>query len=168
MPGTITCLHCDKTVPRNPRCKNQKYCSAAACQNARKRQHERDTDSTFKGKTRRKARNKRWRNNAPAHEYMHKYREGHPDYKAKNREKQHERNKNRRSNESSSMIVKTDALLLQPSDDGVYTAFRVKKSKDYKKDCKDGHVVAPNPGTIIDRVTYITKTGLIVKTDTFV
>ena len=60
----------------------------------------------------RQARNKRWRDKFPAHEYQKKYRENHPDYVQRNRELQNERNKSRKK-DPAPMIVKTYALMSQ-------------------------------------------------------
>ena len=128
----ITCLHCGKPVPCNARIKKQKYCSSRLCQNARRR------SSSKKGSFRpterrflRKARNKRWRNTRPGHEYQKQYRANHPEYVKRNREQQKERNK-KRLNDPSSMIVKTYALLTHPAHDGMYPAFDVKNGKIVK------------------------------------
>jgi hypothetical protein len=133
MPGFFTCRHCGKTLPRNPRLKKQKFCSSPGCQNARKRLHDKRTNRTSKGKTLQQGRNKRWRDKAPAHAYQSAYRENHPGYEQCNREQQQIRNK-RRQKEPGSMIVKTDALLLQPRYDGAYVAFKVKEQKIVKTD----------------------------------
>ena len=133
MPGFFTCRHCGHTVPRNPRLKKQSYCSSASCQNARKRLHDKKIGRTAKGKLLQKVRNKRWRHKAPAHSYQAQYRKSHPDYEERNREQQKLRNK-RRQKDVGSMIVKTDALLLQPRRDGAYMAFKVKKQKIVKTD----------------------------------
>jgi len=133
MRSTFICHHCGKTLPRNPRIKKQKYCPSLDCQNARKRLFDMKTCPTSKGKLLRKNRNKRWREKRPAHEYQKEYRETHPDYLARNLELQHNRNK-KRQKDPSSMIVKTDALLLQPLHDGVYAGFKVKNGKIVKTD----------------------------------
>jgi len=80
-----------------------------------------------------KRRNKRWRDKSPAHAYQAAYRENHPGYEQRNREQQQIRN-NRRQKDPGSMIVKTDALLLQPRYDGAYMVFKVKKQKIVKTD----------------------------------
>jgi len=132
MPGTFTCHHCGKISPRNPRIKKQKYCSSTACQNAR-----RNTTNKIKlresdqSRRLRQARNKRWRDNYPAHKYQNQYRVTHPEYVIINREKQNERNKKRKKSEPS-MIVKTYALSPQPLRDGVYMGFEVKSKKIVK------------------------------------
>lgn len=133
MPGFFTCLHCGKTLPRNPRLKKQKFCSSPGCQNARKRLHDKKVSRTTKGKALRQCRNKRWRDKAPAHAYQSVYRENNPGYEQCNREQQQMRNK-RRQKEPGSMIVKTDALLLQPRHDGAYMAFKVNDQKIVKTD----------------------------------
>ncbi|MDA3832491.1 MAG: hypothetical protein PF495_03765 [Spirochaetales bacterium] len=133
MSRTFTCLGCGKTLPRNPRLKKQKYCSCLACQNARKRLYDRKINFTSKGKLLQRGRNKRWRESHPAHEYQKRYREAHRNYVKRNVEQQRLRNK-KRQNESGSMIVKTDALLLQPLCDGFYAGFKVKNGKIVKTD----------------------------------
>ena len=132
MISTFICQHCGHTRQYNPRIKNQKYCSSKACQNARR-------NLTNKTRARRssvshslrQARNKRWRDKFPAHEYQKKYRENHPDYVQHNRELQNERNKSRKK-DPAPMIVKTYALSPQPLQDGVYTGFEIKSGKIVK------------------------------------
>jgi len=133
MPRTFTCCHCGKILPRNPRVKKQEYCSSKSCQNARKRLFDRRTTPSSKYKLLQRKRNKRWRDAYPAHEYQRRYRDAHPGYVNRNRELQRERNK-KRYKERGSMIVKTDALLLQPLRDGVYMGFKVKNGKIVKTD----------------------------------
>ena len=133
MPRTITCHHCGKIVPLNPRLKSQKYCSSLACQNVRKRLFDRRTTPSSKCKLLQRKRNKRWRDAYPAHEYQRRYRDNHPVYVKRNVELQRERNK-KRYKEHGSMIVKTDALLLQPVRNGAYMGFKVKNGKIVKTD----------------------------------
>lgn len=103
------------------------------CQNARKRAFDKKVDPTPKGRMLRKQRNKRWREKSPAHVYQRSYRNLHSEYVFSNRQKQKKRNKKRQM-ESPSMIVKTDALFLQPLYDGLYAGFKVKKGKIVKTD----------------------------------
>jgi hypothetical protein len=134
MPRTFTCHHCGKVTTRNPRLKKkQRYCSSRKCQNARKREFDKKLDPTPKGRMLRKQRNKRWRDKKPAHEYQHSYRNHHPDYVSINREQQKKRNILHQK-ESTSIIVKTDALFLQPLSDGLYAGFKVKRGKIVKTD----------------------------------
>lgn len=133
MPGTFTCRHCGKTLPRNPCSKKQKFCSSPVCQNARKRLHDKKVLATAKGKLSQKCRNQRWRDKAPAHSYQDQYRKDHPDYVERNREQQRHRN-NRSQKDNTPIIVKTDALLLQPKHDGAYMVFKVKDEKIVKTD----------------------------------
>lgn len=129
---TSICQNCNCSYQRNPRVKNQKYCSSRSCQNARRNLT--NTTRTRKNPGSRllqQARNKRWRDAYPAHEYQKKYREDHPDYVQRNRELQKERNK-KRQKYPGPMIVKTYALSPQPLRDGVYTGFEVKSGKIVK------------------------------------
>ena len=119
-------------MPRNPRIKKQKYCSALVCQNARKRSFDRET-SISKAKLSQHQRNKRWRDIRPAHEYQREYRDAHPEYVERNRELQIQRNK-KGQNDPAKKIVKTDALLLRPLSDGAYAGFKVKNGKIVKTD----------------------------------
>jgi hypothetical protein len=133
MPQKFTCAHCGKSFPGNPRVKKQKYCSALSCQNARKRKSDRKSTGTSKGKLLHQKRNKRWRDTYSAHEYQREYRIDHPQYVERNRELQRKRNKKRKK-DLTSMIVKTDALLLQPLRNGAYMGFKIKKEKIVKTD----------------------------------
>jgi hypothetical protein len=130
MPGTFTCCHCGTIVPRNPRLKkSQKYCSAASCQQARKNAWGKKEYRT--NKTHRKQRlesQKACYAKRPGHAYQAAYREKHPEYDQRNRELQQKRNK-RRSKDVGSMIVNTDALPLQASNDNAYVIISVKRGK---------------------------------------
>ncbi|MDD4108088.1 MAG: hypothetical protein PHH93_05145 [Prolixibacteraceae bacterium] len=111
MPGTFTCHHCGKTFQRNPRIKKQIYCSCATCQNARRTTTNKSKLSRRVGSRRlRQARNKKWRDNYPAHKYQNQYRETHPEYVVGNREKQNKRNKKHQKSKPP-MIVKTNAYM---------------------------------------------------------
>ena len=132
MPRTITCHHCGKVVPRNPRIKKQKYCSLRACQNARRYTTNKVRSiKVSESRLLRKARNKRWRDAHLSHAYQKRYREAHAECVKRNRELQLGRNK-KRQKEHVPMIVKTYALSPQPLRDGVYTGFEVKNGKIVK------------------------------------
>jgi hypothetical protein len=134
MLGTFTCRHCGKTLPRNPRSKNQKYCSDTACQNTRRnRSNKAKLKKSKKTQDLRKARNKRWREKAPANAYMDQYRKNSSDYESENRKKQLDRNRKRRKNASVSMIVKTYALSPHPLRDGACIVFNELKDKKIVK-----------------------------------
>ena len=128
MPGTFTCRHCGKTLPRNPRLKKkQEYCSALSCQQARKNawgRREYRINKTHRNK--RLESQKTCYANRPGHAYQAAYREKHPEYDQRNRELQRKRNK-RRPNDGGSMIVNTDALSLQASIDGSYALMPIAK-----------------------------------------
>ena len=128
MISTFTCRHCVKSVPRNPRIKNQKYCSEKECQQARMRTWKNiQYKKNSKYRTRSLAGQKVWRSKYPAYQYQRDYRKTHPEYVIRNRELQRKRNRKRQKDQST-MIVKTHALLLQPREDGVYTLSKIKKN----------------------------------------
>ena len=132
MISTFTCHHCGKLFPRNPRIKKQKFCSSRACQNTRRYTITKArVIKSSECRSLRQARNKRWRDNYPAHEYQKEYRKKHPEYVICNREGQKERNRKRKP-ELSSMIVKTYALSPQPLQDGLYRGFEIKNRKIVK------------------------------------
>lgn len=134
MPVLITCFHCGNTVPRHPCSKNQKYCSVTACQNARRNKiNKAKAKKSKKTRDLRKARNKRWRDKVSNNSYMDRYRKKNPEYEADNREKQFERNRKRRKNASSSMIVKTYALSPHPLGDGSCIVFEELKGEKIVK-----------------------------------
>ena len=126
---TFTCQHCGKILPSNPRLKNkQKYCSGKKCQRARMRKwKQRQYKKNLSYRKKCKERQKIWRKSYPSDQYQKEYRESHPRYVSCNRELQIERNKKRKK-EPVSMIVKTNALVLQPRDDGAYVLSKVKKN----------------------------------------
>lgn len=129
MIGMFRCRHCGDTVPRNPRLKGkQQYCSARECQKARRRQWKRGQytkDKAYRKKS--KERQKIWRKKYPSDQYQKQYRQSHPEYVVRNRELQKARNK-KRTTAPVTMIVKTDALVLQPRGNGVYLLSKVKKN----------------------------------------
>jgi len=125
---TFTCQCCGKLVPRNVRIKNQKYCCAKECQQARmriwkNRQYKQNSNYHSKSLISQKV----WRSKYPVYQYQRDYRKTHPEYVIRNRVLQKERNKRRQRNHST-MIVKTRSILLQPREDGVYTLSKVKKN----------------------------------------
>jgi len=125
---TITCRHCSKSVLRNPRLKNQKYCPEKECQQARMRTWKRrQYKNNRKYQERTHSGQKVWRRKYPADQYQRDYRKTHPEYVMHNRDLQRERNK-KRQRDHSTMIIKTHALLLQPREDGVYMLSKVKKN----------------------------------------
>jgi len=132
MISTITCLHCGKDFPRTPQSKKQRYCSNRKCQNARRNRSAKTKQrNNTKSRLLRQARNKRYRDTRPGHEYQKNYRTRHPEYVKHNCELQLERNKKRQKG-LASMIVKTYALSPQPMQDGAYMGFEVKNQKIVK------------------------------------
>lgn len=128
MISTFICFHCGREVPRNPRVKHQKYCGAKQCRQARIRSWKNKQYKTNrKYKSRSLASQKAWRSKYSAYKYQREYRATHPEYVARNRDLQRERNK-KRQKDPSTMIVNTDSLLFQPMKNGVYTLSRIKKN----------------------------------------
>lgn len=129
MSRTFTCLHCGNHAPLNPRLKNkQQYCSTNECQKARMRiwKHKQyKNDQAYRKKCKEHQAN--WRKGYPSDQYQRVYREKHPPYVKRNRELQRERNKKRKK-ECAGMIVKTEAIILHPRDDGGYLLSKVKKN----------------------------------------
>ena len=132
MPGTFTCRHCGKTLPRNPRLqknKKQSYCNVPECKQAKKSAKKKEryhTDPSYR--QRHLDRQKIWRSNRPAHEYQKQYRESHPEYVERNRELQTERN-SRRKKGTAPMIVNGTPLSPQASNDKAYAIISVKRGK---------------------------------------
>lgn len=128
MPRTFTCLCCGGVTSQNPRIKTkQRFCSQKECQQYRMRTWKKSKykeSKKYRKKT--KAHQKKWRKSYPADHYQRKYREAHPEYVNRNREQQGQRNKTRKT-EPIPLIVKTDALLLQPREDGAYMLSKIKK-----------------------------------------
>ena len=128
MPCTFICIHCGNTLPGNTRLKKkQKYCGNKLCQRARMRTWKK-RQYTKSGTYRKKCLEgqKLWRKDYPSNQYQREYRNKHPGYLNRNRELQRDRNK-KRQKVPAPMIVKTDALLLQPREDGAYMLSKVKK-----------------------------------------
>ena len=103
MTNLLECECCHEKIKPNPRSKNQKYCSKAACQRARKRKWQKDkmaSDPDYR-KTQREASIEWHKKNL---DYYKKYRAATPDYVQKNREAQKTRNAKKR------MVAKMDAL----------------------------------------------------------
>jgi hypothetical protein len=118
--STIVCVHCQETVPANPRIKDQEYCGKPACQRARKTAWERqkiETDPDYRAN--RRESQKIWIDKHP--EYYKAYRKRNPQKVLQNRIRQKLRNQKRanrlqkREDEkavSTPDIAKTDALEL--------------------------------------------------------
>lgn len=132
MPGTFTCRHCGKTLPRNPRLKKNKkqsYCNAPECKQAKKSARKKEryhTDPVYRQQH--LDRQKSWRSNRPGHDYQKQYRESNPDYVDRNRELQAKRNC-RRKNGPAPMIVNGTPLSPQASNDKAYAIISVKREK---------------------------------------
>jgi hypothetical protein len=98
------CIACKQEFQPKSHAPRQTYCSAPACQRARKRQWEKDKRRNDPDYLDNQTRSQRaWCIGHP--DYWHSYRGGHPDYVEKNRKKQHDRNARNRGK----VIAKMDA-----------------------------------------------------------
>lgn len=124
---TIICHHCGKVVIRNPRLKKrQKYCSEKECQQSRRRNWKKTqylNNKEYREKNQEHQR--KWRKNFPCDRYQRDYRASHPEYVKDNLIKQRARNK-MTGKVPHRVIVKANALVIQPRDDGAYTLSRIK------------------------------------------
>ena len=117
MPVKFICKGCGLPTPPNLRLKDrQHYCGDPECQQARKRAWQKEkmaTDSHYREHHR--AAHQRWCKRRPLHRYQAQYRQTHPRYVEKNRERQRIRNQQRRKQAAANaarieLIVKMDAL----------------------------------------------------------
>jgi hypothetical protein len=125
MQTTIKCKNGGHEVPANFRLKgNQQYCGDPECQRARERAWQKAkmiTDMNYRAKQ--IACLVRWRKEHLLHRYQKQYRDEHPEYVEKNREKQRLRNDKRRQRVQLTpleKIVKMDAFQNQSIKSGVY------------------------------------------------
>jgi len=138
---TLVCRHCGNQVLRNNKLKhrNQQYCGDKACQAARRLsfdRHKYKTDSAYRSDKLQRARDRKKKladqgDPMACSRYQRAYRASHPDYVAKNRQKQQARNARRaKKSLQEAKIVNPDALMPQPPDNkAVYMMIEV----DYQK-----------------------------------
>jgi hypothetical protein len=111
MAPTFVCKNCHQEKVKNIRLKTgQEYCSAIACQRARKKawqQHKMADDALYRQQQQDCIR--QWRKAKPLHGYQKQYRLTHPAYVQKNRQQQFYRNRKRAVINSIFRIVKMDA-----------------------------------------------------------
>ncbi len=113
---TFRCSCCRRIVPRNPRARNQRYCGAKPCQQARKnkwQQNKQQMDSDHKENKEESQR--AWRQQNP--DYWKRYRERNPEYCERNRQLQRKRDLKRQHKKLSvtdaSDLAKKDSLAPQ-------------------------------------------------------
>lgn len=110
------CSHCGRMFEPSPRVWEQSYCSEAGCQRARKRLWQKNRmarDEDYRDNQRDAQRI--WMQKHP--DYWREYRKRNPQYAQRNRERQRERNRARRSQGSIlHSIAKMDAIQTQPPD----------------------------------------------------
>lgn len=96
MPTTFRCQNCGMEKRANCRLKQQQYCGEKPCQRARRREYQKNRlqeDAAYGQKQAdyRQA----WRKKRSLAQYQRSYRESHPDYVKRNRERQRQRNEKR-------------------------------------------------------------------------
>lgn len=98
MSATFICKNCKQQRELNQRLKSiQQYCRASKCQRARKRAWQKEkmaTNAQYREKHR--IAQHRWCKQKPLDRYQAQYRQSHPKYVEKNRERQKIRNARRR------------------------------------------------------------------------
>jgi len=109
---TFRCFCCRRIVPRNPRVRNQRYCGAKPCQQARKNKwqwNKQHLDSDHR--VNKEESQRTWRQQNPG--YWKQYRERNPEYCERNRQLQQKRDLKRRLKnnyaENVSDLAKKDA-----------------------------------------------------------
>ena len=109
---TFRCSSCRRIVPHNPRARNQRYCGARPCQQARKNKWQRNKHHIDSDHRKNKEESQRtWRQQNP--DYWKLYRQGNPKYCERNRRLQQKRDLKRRhknlSATNESNLAKKDA-----------------------------------------------------------
>ena len=129
MMSTLTCLHCCKSVPPNPRINNQKYCSGKECQRARKRSWKKEQYRNNRYYRQKHLEiQKLWSKKRPGYQYQREYREKHPEYVERNRELQHKRTEKQQQSRQIVPLLKIvngNSIFTRPGDDGTYALMRV-------------------------------------------
>ena len=106
---TFRCACCRRILPRNPKVKNQGYCGAGACQQARKNRWQREkqqTDPDYRANKRESQ--QAWQKRNPI--YWRQYRSRNKKYREGNRRMQQERDRRRRRTTADDNLAKKDAL----------------------------------------------------------
>jgi len=131
--SNFICHHCGKSVPPNPRIKNQKYCSSKECQRARIRSWKKEQYRNNRFYRQKHLESQKvWRKKRPVHQYQREYREKHPEYVKRNRELQRKRTEKRQKSQQIVPLLKIvngNAIFTQPSDDGTYALMQVNEGK---------------------------------------
>jgi len=104
------CAACDDLFTPRPNVPDQSFCSKPECQRERRRSWQKKKlkeDADYR--TNQRVAQKRWRKRNP--DYWRRYRQSHPEYTARNREQQRQRNRKRHRTAtvpSPPMIAKVD------------------------------------------------------------
>ena len=101
---TFRCSCCRRIKPRNPRARNQRYCGARPCQQARKNKWQRNKQQMDSDhKVNKEESQRTWRQQNPG--YWKLYRKRNPEYCERNRELQRIRDMRRRLTNNSEINV---------------------------------------------------------------
>jgi hypothetical protein len=129
--GKPCCRACRRRFVPCPKVKDQRYCSADKCQKVRKRRWQAKKKKDAAYRENQLDAHKRWKESHP--DYWRDYRNRHPEYVLRNKERQRERTRLKRNGWGA--IVKMDAITGQPSIiPGHYELFRVARGAVAKMD----------------------------------
>lgn len=137
MKRTIKCVNCKKIVPANPRIKNQDYCNAKKCQQARKNLWKRQKvaiDPDYKKSQ--EEYQEEWNTKNP--NYWKNYREKHPKYCERNRLLQKIRDAKNRAKKSCKGDALIEILSIEP---GIYELTPIKNISDKNDSLKSKVIV---------------------------
>lgn len=123
---TFRCSCCRRIVPHNPRARDQHYCGAKPCQQARKNKWQRNKQQMDSDHRANKEESQRtWRQQNP--DYWKQYRERNPEYCERNRQLQRKRDLKRRH--KSIILQRRTRQILKQSE-----------QREDRRSCKEGLV----------------------------
>ena len=130
---TFRCSCCRRIVPRNPRARNQRYCGAKPCQQARKNKWQRNKQQMDSDHRVNKEESQRaWSQQNP--DYWKLYRELNPEYCERNRQLQRKRDFKRQHKKI--ILVLTSPILQRRT----RQALKQTKQQVDRGSCKEGLV----------------------------
>jgi len=131
---TFRCACCRRIVRRNPRARNQRYCGAKPCQQARKNKWQQNKQQMDSDHRKNKEESQRtWRQQNP--DYWKLYREKNPAYCERNRQLQRKRDLKRKQKILSAM---TSPILQRRTRQTV----KQSRQQEDRGSCKEGLVSA--------------------------
>ena len=146
---TFRCSCCRRIVPRNPRARNQHYCGAKPCQQARKNKWQQNKQQMDSDHRKNKEESQRaWRQQNP--DYWKLYREKNPAYCERNRHLQRKRDLKRKLK---NLSVMTRPVLQRRT----RQALKQSKQQEDRGSCKEGLVSA----TTLDAIQFPHNGGIL-------